>query len=139
MDAQSLLLRRGQVLPRAQRDVVLTQDIEQLEIGGPDVARERAHERHAFVDLLLRRAAVDGQVLDPGADLLLQAADPLHEEFVEVGVDDRQELDALEQRRARVLRLVQNTAVEGKPGELAVQVKLGGAQVDRRRGGCAQM
>ena len=139
VDAQRLLLRSAEVGPRAQRDVVPTQELEQLEIGGPDLARERAHERHAFVDLLFGRAAVDGQVLDPGADLLLEAADPLHEELVEIGIDDRQELDALEQRRARVLGLVQNTTVEGKPGELAVQIEFGGAQIWRRRGGPARV
>ena len=54
------------------------------------------------------------QVVHAGADLLLEAADPLHEELVEIGADDREELDPLEQRGARVLGLVQHAPVEAR-------------------------
>ena len=39
------------------------------------------------------RAPIDRQLHDAGTDLLLQAPDALHKEFVEVGRDDRQELE----------------------------------------------
>ena len=102
----------------------------QLDVGLADLRGELRDHRDALGDLLLGRAAVDGQAVHAGADLLLEAADPLHEELVEIAADDRQELDALEQRRARVARLVQHAAIELEPGQLAVQVELGRAQID---------
>ena len=107
-------------------------------------ALELAHDGIALGDLLLRRAAVDGALLHPGGDLLLQAADALHEELVEVRGRDGEELHALEQRLALVLGLVQHAAVEREPGELAVEVQLrggkriGGSVDDRRRRRWAQ-
>ena len=66
-----------------------------------------------------------------GADLLLEAADPLHEELVEIGVHDRQELDPLEQRGARILGLVQDTSIEAEPGQLAIEVERRAPEIDR--------
>ncbi len=55
------------------------------------------------VKLLHRRQAVGGEVLglEPGVELLLQPGDPDFEELVEVGADDGEELDALEERIGR--------------------------------------
>ena len=50
------------------------------------------------LDLLLRRQAVHGHAVALGAELLVQSRHANHEELVEVGADDREELDALEQR-----------------------------------------
>jgi hypothetical protein len=55
---------------------------------------------------------------------LLEAADALHEEFVEIGVHDGQELHPLEQRRAGILSLVQHPTIELEPRELPVQIQL---------------
>ena len=49
---------------------------------------------------------------DAGLHLLLQAADADHEELVEVGAEDGQELEPLQQRHLRVLRLFQHAAIE---------------------------
>ena len=53
-------------------------------------------------------------------DLLLETGDAHLEELVEVAREDGQEADALEQRVAGVLRLVEDARVELEPRELAV-------------------
>src|SRR5262249_56306891 len=70
-----------------------------------------------------------------------QKGHALHEELVEVRRDDRQELQALEQRRALVERLVQHAAVEREPSEVAIEprvleqsVRIGGRLRRRFRG-----
>jgi hypothetical protein len=61
----------------------------------------------------------------PAGDLLLQAADADLEELVEVARDDAQEAQALEQRVARVLGLLEHAAVEGEQAQFAVEEPLG--------------
>ena len=90
-----------------------------------------ANDLAAFVDLLSGCAPVHRQILNSGAELLFESADALHEELVEVGADDGNELEALEQGRALVLGLVQHPPVELEPGELAVQIELGRVQVEQ--------
>ena len=61
---------------------------------------------------------------DPGhaaRELELQAAHPLHEELVEIAAEDRDELQPVERRHRRVLRLGEDPLVELQPGELAVE------------------
>ena len=48
---------------------------------------------------------------------------------VEVGAGDRDELDALEERPALVLGLVEHARVEAEPGELAVEQELGPLEI----------
>ena len=76
-----------------------------------------------LVNLLLRRASVDGELLYAGTHLLLEPADALHEELVQVRAHDGQELHALQKGGSLVLGLIQDAAVELEPGELAVQVQ----------------
>ena len=65
------------------------------------------------VDRLARACGRRGQrLVEPGVDLVVQAGDADHEELVEVGGEDRAELDALEQRHARVLGELQHAIVE---------------------------
>ena len=118
--------------------------VHQVDLLGP----QQLHEAHgqllhahpqaadglvAVLDLARGRAAVDGDLLHAGLDLLLEAADALHEELVEVRGGDGQKLHALEQRRALVLRLVQHAAVEGEPGQFAIEVE-GGVEQARAAG-----
>ncbi len=49
-----------------------------------------------LVDLLLRRAAIDGERRQSRANLLLETADPLHEEFIEIRIVNREEPNAFE-------------------------------------------
>ena len=86
---------------------------------------EPRDQLEAVGDLLLRRAAVGRDRVQLRADLLLEAADALLEELVDVRADDREELHALEQRDALVLGLVQHAPAEVEVGELAVEVELG--------------
>ena len=57
----------------------------------------------------------------PGQDAALQARDADHEELVEVGGEDRQEVGAFEHRQGVVLGEVEHAAVEGQPAQLAVE------------------
>ena len=83
-------------------------------------------------DLLLRGAAIDGELVHPGGDLLLQASDSLHEELVEDGPGDGEELHALEEGGPLVVGLVHDAANEREPGQLAIEVDLGRIQVEFR-------
>ena len=78
--------------------------------------------------------AVDRHLLDAGAELLQDGGDAHHEELVEVGAGDGEELDALEQRMRRVLRLRQHALVERQPAQLAIDVQRRAAEVVRDRG-----
>ena len=67
------------------------------------------------------------------ADLLLEATDALLKELVDVRRDDRNELEALEQRRAFVGGFLQHAPTEVEIGQLAIEIQLAGAQVVRIR------
>ncbi len=62
-----------------------------------------------------RRAAVLGAAHDLRLDLLLDRGDANHEELVEIRSVDRDELQPLEQRIARVERLLEHAIVELQP------------------------
>ncbi len=66
---------------------------------------------------------------DPGVDAALQPGDPDHEELVEVGREDRQEVRALEQRLRAVLAEFEHALVEPEPAELTVEVAVGGQRL----------
>ena len=86
--------------------------------------RRKASSRAAR-ELLGRRQAVGGRLGDAGLDLLLEAGDAHHEELVQVRAQDGEELDALEQRVARVARLLEHAGLELEQAELAVDVEAG--------------
>jgi hypothetical protein len=135
--AQRALFAGVELLVLQELDAVLAQRFGQLERELALLALELAHHGVALGDLFLRRAAVDRPFLHAGGDLLLETADPLHEEFVEIRGRNRQEFHAFQKRIERILRLLQDARVEGQPGELAVQVELGGVEVfDQRRWRC---
>ena len=73
----------------------------------------------------------------PGPRQRPQARDAHGVELVEVGGRDRQEPQPLQQRHARVLRLLQHAPVEAEPGQLAVEEARGPGHVGGRghRGG----
>ena len=73
------------------------------------------------VELLGGRQPVLARRLDAGHDLAAQARHADHVELVEVRGGDRQEAQALEQRMALVLGLLQHPLIELKPGQLAIE------------------
>ena len=81
--------------------------------------------------------------VNPGRHLPLEPGHAHLEELVEVAAVDAEELEALEQRGARVERLVQHAAVELEPAQLAIDVQRRMPDVEveqgrrRRRGGVA--
>jgi hypothetical protein len=64
-------------------------------------------------------------VLYSGGNLAAQARDPDHVELVEVGAEDREELESFEQPVSGVERLVENPGVELEPAKLAIDVEGG--------------
>ena len=84
-------------------------------------------------ELLLGVQAVGRDVVDAGAELLQQRRDAHHEELVEVGAGDGEELHALEQRMRRIVRLSEHALVELEPAQLAVDVERGVGEIRRRR------
>ncbi len=132
--ADLLAVGLGQFCEGPNANLVAAQIVKQIDIGGALLKAELGHDGAAFLKLLVRRAAIDGQLADAGADLLLQAADPLHEELVHVGRGDRQKLYPLEQGRPPVARFAEDTIVELEPSELPIKVKLGRAQIEAGRG-----
>ena len=77
----------------------------------------------AFELLLDRHVVGAGAVGDAGLHLLLQAADADHEKLIQVRLENGEEFEALQQRYARVLRLLQDAAVKFEPAQLAVDVQ----------------
>ena len=78
------------------------------------------HHYLAESHLLHGRAPVDGLGVHAGGDLLFQAADALHEKFVQIATDDGEELHALEQRCLFLGGHVQHAAIELQPGQFPV-------------------
>lgn len=70
-----------------------------------------------------------------GFQLRRQASHADHEEFIQVGAENRQELDTLQQRVSFVLGLFQHAALKGQQTQLAIHIKRRILQIHRRRGG----
>jgi hypothetical protein len=124
--AERLPLLGRQIVVGADVDVVGGELLEQLRQHLALQAILLADLRVALDDLLRGRAAVDGELVHVGGDLLLQAADALHDELVHVRRGDGEELDALEQPVRSRLRFEQHAAVERQPGELPIEEHPGG-------------
>ncbi|MDR6169303.1 hypothetical protein QE359_000332 [Curtobacterium sp. SORGH_AS776] len=76
------------------------------------------------------RCATDvGRHGDAGVDAALQAGDPDHEELVEVGREDRQEVRPFEERLRAVLAEFEHALVEPEPAEFTVEVAVGGQRL----------
>ncbi len=132
--ADDLALVRRQIGEGDDADVVFPQVRHQTEVDHALPRHEIPDHGAAFVELLRRCPAVDGELVHSGAELLLQSADAFHEELVGVRGGNRQEFHPFEQRRPRIMRLGEDPGIEPKPGQLPVQVELRRSQVDRRRG-----
>ncbi len=114
------LVAVGQAFGAAKRNPGLTQQAEKF---AQDALLVGQQQFGALLDggQLLRRGAAIGRD-QGGACLRLpdQRGDADRVELVEVGCADRQEAQPLQQRVARVLRLLQDAVVEIQPGQLAV-------------------
>ena len=106
--------------------------------GAEDVARlghEAVRLGAAGAQRLGRRQPIAAGLCHPGFDLLSHAGDTDHEELGQVGSEDGDELDALEQGVSRILRLFQHAPLEAQQAQLAVEVEAGVRQVRRRARG----
>jgi len=75
------------------------------------------------VELLAGSQAIGRNLLYAGGDLPPDSGDPDHIELVEIRAENREKLDALEQRISGVERLVENPGVEREPAQFAIDVK----------------
>ncbi len=77
------------------------------------------------------RQAIGGRGGDAGAHHAHQAGHPHHVEFIEVGSGDGQKAQALEKRMAAVLRFFDDAAIEGQPGQFAVDETGGRCRIEK--------
>src|SRR4029453_13632017 len=113
---------RGRLLPRTDKA-----DAVSHEAGAEDVDEasvllldELAHaSRHRGHDLDGGEAVGADRVIT-GPDEALEPRHPHHVELVEIGAEDGEELDALEQGHRLVLRFLQHAPIELEPGKMAV-------------------
>jgi len=75
------------------------------------------------VQLLRRREPVRAGIERAGFDLIDEPSHSDHEELVQVGAEDREELHPLQQRVGGVLRLFENPLLEGEQAQFAVDVE----------------
>ena len=93
---------------------------------------EVAHALGDLVEQLARRDSVRPAGVDAGFDLVVHTGHADHEVLVEIGDEDGQELDPLEQRQRLVLGELEHPVVEVQPGELAVDVERRFGELDAR-------
>ena len=115
------LLRGAQLVPASEHDPVLREWGQEHVVVARLVCQHSQHRRanhlEAVACVTLARDWVSFG-FDPCGPA--QQPDALHEELVQVGRDDRQELQALEQGRALILGFVQNAPVELEPAQIAI-------------------
>ncbi len=87
--------------------------------------RQLGHRLVDPVELLGGGQPVLTRRLDAGHDLGAQTRHPNHVELVEIGGGDGQKAQALEQRVALVLSLLEHSLVEVQPRQLAIEVAAG--------------
>ncbi len=80
------------------------------------------------------RHPVGARVADAFLNLPFQAGDAHHEEFVNVGADEREEHQSLEHGITAVLRFLQHTPLEVHQAQLTVDVERGIVQRSRSLG-----
>ena len=97
------------------------------------LGHDRAQVFSNFNQLLLGRSPVGGPLGHARFYLLFEGRHAHHEKFIQVGAEDRRELQPLQQGVAIVHRLVQHSPVELNPTQFPVEVVLRIVQVDRLR------
>ncbi len=118
---QALLLARLELVPVDERDALRGE--RGLHVVGEHARVPRHEVVRALADrvehLAGRQARRRGD-RDARRHAALEARDAHHEELVQVGREDREEPDALQERLARVLRELEHALVECEPAQLAV-------------------
>ena len=123
---QALLSVRIQVVPTDNADVLLLKSRQNLVVEHIGVTNlQLVSALSDLFHLLFRAQACGGGHGQTGGYAALQAGHTHHEELVEVGSDDGQEVQPLQQVQVRVLRQLQHTGVEVEPATLAVEETLG--------------
>ena len=120
--ADPFLLRRRPLGAAQEADLLLRERGEDLVVQQPVLLLDDAlHLRRDLPERLQRREPVRSRRDRAHLDLLLQPRDADLEELVQVGGDDAQEAQALEQRHRAVLGLREDAAIEFEDLQLAVE------------------
>ena len=133
LELRALLGR--QVVDRRDDDALCGERRAELPLPEPRLALDQRLD--ALADLRERRArsaAVVRADVEPGGGLVEQPGDPHGEELVHVRGEERAVLHALEQRQARVGRLLEDAHAPVDPRQLAVEQPLGGPRPALRHG-----
>lgn len=119
---ETRLLLLGQLGPADQVDALLGErggDV--LVVAGGVPGHQLAGAGPDHLQHLAGLESRGGPGGDAGGDTALQTGDPDHEELVQVGGEDRQEVRPLQQGRVRVLGELQDPLVEREPAPLPVE------------------
>ena len=85
------------------------------------IGHQAVHGGRNFVVRFLWQTSIGGAGLAVAFDLLLEAGHADLEELVQVGRDDTQKEQSLQQRHTLILRLCQDATVEGDQPQFAVE------------------
>ena len=118
-----VLLLLGQRLEIGDGKALGGQLGDQAAQAGIGVGEQLLNDGADGVKLARGRHAVGAGFLRARFDLIQQPSDADHEELVEVGAQDREELGAFEKRIGGILGLFENTALELEQAQLAVGIE----------------
>ena len=119
-------------LPRQELDPLFGQSWSDIVAEAPLLQVHQLEDHSAQLEqLLLRWKRLPGLAPQPHRLATLEAADPLHEELVEVACRDRQEPDPLEKRVPGIDRLEEDPTIELQPLDVAVEEPCGVLEADR--------
>ena len=127
---ETFLLGGSEPVPAEQYDVLVSEGGEQL-LG--DVVRVLVLQAVRLLadgtQLLAGAQAAGRGDGDAGVDTALEAGDADHEEFIEVGGEDRGEIAAFQQRLVFVLGEFEDSLVELQPAEFSVEIAIRGQRL----------
>ena len=127
---ETFLLGGSEPVPAEQHDVLVSEGGEQL-LG--DVVRVLVLQAVRLLadgtQLLAGAQAAGRGDGDAGVDTALEAGDADHEEFIEVGGEDRGEIAAFQQRLVFVLGEFEDSLVELQPAEFSVEIAIRGQRL----------
>ena len=75
-----------------------------------------------FLNLPEWSESIQGQFSQTGTDLLFESSNALHEELIQIGTDNGDELESFQKRCALVLGLMQHAPVEFQPGQFTIEI-----------------
>jgi hypothetical protein len=117
-------LGRVEILRGEQSDaMILERRQQQIVKAVPCLPEQRINPVVNCGELLRGSHSIGWSLENPGGYLAAKSRNPDHVKLVQVGVEDRQEFETLEQRVSIVERFVKDPGVELEPAQLAIDEK----------------